>query len=669
MAAHEVTADNVANHVKDISWASIEEYRNQPDLHSDSEDEDEDEAGTATLIPDPKIQQYLLDKAARNNGPMSEAASDADSVAGSVQGNSKPGIGVHSKDDFMMVWPKDDDAYQEKFNDLKSNRTKTAHFLGFSSLSAMKEFFKEPVVSHLLSKIPSTKRQQSKSLAKVFGMVRDNQWHSTLSDEQISELNPPERQEAVYLWKIGMHMKARDQPLFEKKVRDEDLEKSLVLLRAAWKHTQTKSYIREEMRKQVIAEKKLQAKRIADKHLRESGGGKHSKKAKGKKPINPTTTTDDDSTGISGTDRGRRNRTRSRSPTRAESTANEVSRDRSPLTRIHDDQPTSTAETSSNPATPTRPTPSNKKQKQLRYLTHDATKEISPAQQKHLADEIELNPKKLFKDILDKANKENYHDKTFKPALEFIAEHDKTAEGKKINRQYRRINEMLWQSGNHFLLDFKEENKVIPNLNHLKEYHDLRATIELEGCPLPLNQTVVDENTDEYNARDPNIVTEAAIEEETALEAQRQAEENDDERQHTEDKPEKPDIPNQIGIPAPSKDEQDAKDLLRTGGNSTRFQRDDYAQALRALGMEIEGGRNMPGSDVELRWWQTVGIFAVLKMLEHDAEDALRRLGVLIADQVGLGKTFIMAGIMLHVRTPMGLFTETPKIPPLRPHN
>jgi hypothetical protein len=80
--------------------------------------------------------------------------------------------------------------------------------------------------------------------------------------------------------------------------------------------------------------------------------------------------------------------------------------------------------------------------------------------------------------------------------------------------------------------------------------------------------------------------------------------------------------------------------------NNAKYQRDNIIESMRNLRIK---DRRKPrlfrqSLSTPLRWWQIVGINAIVDARKHG-----KMRGMMLADIVGLGKTFQLAGYMLHV--------------------
>jgi hypothetical protein len=80
--------------------------------------------------------------------------------------------------------------------------------------------------------------------------------------------------------------------------------------------------------------------------------------------------------------------------------------------------------------------------------------------------------------------------------------------------------------------------------------------------------------------------------------------------------------------------------------NNAKYQRDNIKESMQNLRIK---DRHVPrlyrqSLSMPLRWWQIVGINAIVDAREHG-----KMRGMMLADIVGLGKTFQLAGYMLHV--------------------
>lgn len=88
-----------------------------------------------------------------------------------------------------------------------------------------------------------------------------------------------------------------------------------------------------------------------------------------------------------------------------------------------------------------------------------------------------------------------------------------------------------------------------------------------------------------------------------------------------------------------------AERLSRLLSNS-KYQRDNLKQSLNALRIQDRRFPRLPGQSLgcPLRWWQIVGANAIAT-----ARRQRKMRGMILADIVGLGKTFQVAAYMLHV--------------------
>ena len=80
--------------------------------------------------------------------------------------------------------------------------------------------------------------------------------------------------------------------------------------------------------------------------------------------------------------------------------------------------------------------------------------------------------------------------------------------------------------------------------------------------------------------------------------------------------------------------------------NNAKYQRDNIIESMRNLWIK---DRRKPrlfrqSLSTPLRWWQIVGINAIVDARKHG-----KMRGMMLADIVGLGKTFQLAGYMLYV--------------------
>jgi hypothetical protein len=80
--------------------------------------------------------------------------------------------------------------------------------------------------------------------------------------------------------------------------------------------------------------------------------------------------------------------------------------------------------------------------------------------------------------------------------------------------------------------------------------------------------------------------------------------------------------------------------------NNAKYQRDNIAESMRNLRIKDRRKPRLYRQSLStpLRWWQVVGINAIVDARKHG-----QMRGVMLADIVGLGKTFQLAGYMLHV--------------------